>query len=81
VLALLDLALENARPLRLVEAGDLEDLSRIEPAVGAAAHDGDALRHPAARSSKNGCASGESERVHLVHGHAAVRRLQAGDGR
>jgi hypothetical protein len=46
MLALLDLTLEDARPLGLVERGDLEDLRRVEPAIGPAAHDGDRLADP-----------------------------------
>ena len=39
--ALLDFALENTRSLGFVEADDFEDLSGIEPAIRASAHDGD----------------------------------------
>jgi len=46
MLALLDLALKHARPLGLVEAGDLEDLGRVEPAIRPPAHHGDILADP-----------------------------------
>lgn len=39
--ALLDFALENTRSLRFVKTDNFEDLSGIEPAIRASAHDGD----------------------------------------
>lgn len=45
--SLLDLAFQDARPLGLVKSSDLEDLSRVQPRVGPAAHHGNALAHPA----------------------------------
>jgi hypothetical protein len=39
VYAFLDFALEDSGPGRLVEVGDFEDVGRIDPVVGAAAHD------------------------------------------
>lgn len=41
--ALLDLPLKDSGSLRLVEAGDLEDLRGVEPAVCLSSHDRDAL--------------------------------------
>lgn len=38
-----DLFLKDFGALALVDARDLEDLGRIEPTVGASAHDGDAV--------------------------------------
>ncbi len=46
VLSLLHLSLEDARPLRLVESGDLEDLGRVQPRVGSPPHHSDAFTHP-----------------------------------
>jgi len=43
VLARQDLFLEHLCALALVDTGHLEDLGSVEPAVGAAAHDGDAI--------------------------------------
>jgi hypothetical protein len=77
VLALLHLSLEHARTLRLVEAGDLEYLGRVQPRVRAAAHDRDTLAYPmrtreAVKISK--VSSGID--IHFIDGNTAVRRLR-----
>jgi len=46
MLPLLYLSFKDASSLRFVESCDLEDLGRVEPRVGAPAHDSDALAHP-----------------------------------
>ena len=47
VLAFLYLSLKNTGSLRFVESCDFQYLGRVEPRVGAPAHDSDALAHPA----------------------------------